>query len=462
MKNSYKQQIALRLTSVTALIILVVFGIIYAVVQVTVVSSIDRELQLETDKHKSQIFIVDGEIRFSHKDEWQEQEHTQLQLNPIFIEIVDLTGESMDRSPNLRENHLSFFPERAGSGEAWVHRSGSSEMRQMQIPLMNGSQKEGYLLVAKSYEDISVLLTNLRNVLLILYPGILISVFLVMRYHADRSIEPIRSIIKKANQITQNNLNERIPLIKPNDEIGQLSIAINKLLDRLESALKREKQFTSDASHELRTPLAVLRGTLEVLIRKPRSQEEYIQKIQTALQSIDKMTAITDQLLALARAELGKMTDLEECELNTFCQEYADEKAEQSGRRIIWESEFESPFFIQTNEKALRLILNNLTDNALKYSENNTPVLVKLCPGELGMELKVVDQGVGISEENRERIFDPFFREKEENGDARPGTGLGLAIVKKVATEMDLQIKVTSQKNQGSTFAIIFPAALQS
>ncbi|WP_026954571.1 sensor histidine kinase [Algoriphagus vanfongensis] len=462
MKNSYKQQIALRLTAVTALIILVVFGIIYAVVQVTVVSSIDRELQLETDKHKSQIFIVDGEIRFSHKDEWQEQEHTQLQLNPIFIEIVDLTGESMDRSPNLRENHLSFFPERAGSGEAWVHRSGSSEMRQMQIPLMNGSQKEGYLLVAKSYEDISVLLTNLRNVLLILYPGILISVFLVMRYHADRSIEPIRSIIKKANQITQNNLNERIPLIKPNDEIGQLSIAINKLLDRLESALKREKQFTSDASHELRTPLAVLRGTLEVLIRKPRSQEEYVQKIQTALQSIDKMTAITDQLLALARAELGKMTDLEECELNTFCQEYADEKAEQSGRRIIWESEFESPVFIQTNEKALRLILNNLTDNALKYSENNTPVLVKLCPGVLGMELKVVDQGVGISEENRERIFDPFFREKEENVEARPGTGLGLAIVKKVATEMDLQIKVTSQKNQGSTFAIIFPAALQS
>lgn len=462
MRNSYKQQIALRLTGVTALIILLVFAIIYVVVRVTVVSSIDRELQLETDKHKSQIFIVDGEIRFSHKDEWQEQEHSQIQLNPIFIEIVDKGGESMDRSPNLRENHLDFFPQKAGSGEAWTHRTGARELRQMQIPLMNGAQKEGYLLVAKSFEDIRTLLTNLRNILLLLYPGILISVFLVMRYHADKSIEPIRAIINKTNLITQSNLNERIPLIKPNDEIGQLSSSINSLLNRLESALKREKQFTSDASHELRTPLAVLRGTLEVLIRKPRTQEEYVEKIQTSLKSIDRMTSITDQLLALARADVGKLHEVEECELMAFCEEFVTEKSQQTGRNIQLAYELGMPIFVKTNEKALRLILNNLLGNALKYSEAESPVILKVSKPESGVKIEVIDQGVGIAEENLGRIFDPFFREKEDYSEGKQGNGLGLAIVKKISDELGLTIQVFSRKNEGSTFSVGFPTDFQS
>ena len=117
MKLSYKERIATRLTLVTSLIILVVFAMIYLVANLTVVNTIDRELGLETDKHKDQIFLVNGDIRFLHKDEWQEMEHSQIQLNPIFIEIVDLEGKSMDRSPNLRENHLSFSPEKSAKKE---------------------------------------------------------------------------------------------------------------------------------------------------------------------------------------------------------------------------------------------------------------------------------------------------------------------------------------------------------
>src|SRR5690606_26474764 len=303
------------LTLVTALIILVVFGVIYFVANITVVSSIDRELGLETDKHRGQIFLVNGEIRFLHKDEWQEMEHSQIQLNPIFIEIVDLEGNSMDRSPNLRSHHLSFSPDMTAEKAARTLRIGESEVRQMQIPLFNGGKHEGYLLLAKSFEDSRELLDNLRNVLLILYPGVLLSLFLTMRYLAGKSIEPIRQIISKTNRITQSNLNERVPEAEPNDEIGQLTRSINELLERLESSLIREKQFTSDASHELRTPLSVLRGTLEVLVRKPRSSEEYQEKIKTALSSIDRMSATIDQLLALAREEKGKFSVKEELEL---------------------------------------------------------------------------------------------------------------------------------------------------
>ena len=339
MKTAYKERIARRLTWVTALIILIVFVLIYLVANFTVVRNIEYELQPETDKHKDQIFLVNGEIRFLHMDEWEEMEHSQIQLNPIFIEIVDLEGKSKDRSPNLRENHLSFSPEKSLKNEAWTQKIGASEVRTRQIPLYNAGKHEGYLLLAKSFDDTRELLDNLRNVLLVFYPMILISLYLTMRYLAGKSIEPIQEIIEKTNQITQKNLNERVPEPELEDEIGQLTRSINNLLGRLEQALKREKQFTSDASHELRTPLSVLRGTLEVLIRKPRTAEEYEHKILTALATIDRMSTMIDQLLALARVENSKNLVKEELELITFLEEKADQVSSEQKRKITFQSQ---------------------------------------------------------------------------------------------------------------------------
>lgn len=457
MKLAYKERIAGRLTLVTALIILVVFGIIYFVANFTVVNNIDRDLGLETDKHRGEIFMVNGEIRFLHMDEWQELEHTQIQLNPIFIEIVDLEGNSMDRSPNLRENHLSFSPEKSAKKEAWTLRIGSSEVRQMQIPLFNAGKLEGYLLLAKSFEDSRELLNNLRNVLLFLYPIILLSLYLTMRYLAGKSIEPIQQIIRKTNQITQSNLNERVPVAEPNDEIGQLTRSINELLQRLEASLNREKQFTSDASHELRTPLSVLRGTLEVLIRKPRTSEEYVGKIKTALTSIDRMSATIDQLLDLAREVKGKNLVKEELELITFLEEIVDQLAKDLQRKISFRCESGVPIFVRANEKSLQLILGNLIQNAVKYSSADTEILVKTGEDNMLPYIEICDEGSGISPEYLEKIFDPFFREKDAIDRLIPGTGLGLAIVKKLAQESEIKISVSSEKGTGSTFRLDFP-----
>ncbi|SDA83229.1 Signal transduction histidine kinase [Algoriphagus alkaliphilus] len=457
MISSYKERIASRLTLVTSMIILVVFGVIYFVANLTVIDTIDRELGLETDKHKGQIFLVNGEIRFLHMDEWEEMEHSQIQLNPIFIEIVDLNGKSMDRSPNLRENHLSFSPEKSAKKEAWTLRLGASEVRQMQIPLITAGKQEGYLLVAKSFDDSRELLNNLRNVLLILYPGILLSLFLTMRYLAGKSIEPIQQIIRKTNQITQSNLNERIPLAEANDEIGQLTRSINELLERLEASLNREKQFTSDASHELRTPLSVLRGTLEVLIRKPRTAEEYVEKIKTSLSSIDRMSATIDQLLALAREEKGKNLVKEELELITFLEEIVDETASEQNRKITFQSQSGIPIYLKANEKSLQLILGNLLQNAIKYSMPETEIFVKTGLNVGTPYIEICDSGSGISKEYLEKIFDPFFREKEAVDQLIPGTGLGLAIVKKLSQESGIKVSVSSEKGKGSTFRLDFP-----
>jgi signal transduction histidine kinase len=455
MNTSYKERIARRLTWVTALIFSLVFLLIYLVANFTVVRNIDQELQLELDKHKGEIFLVDGKIRFLYLNEWKQMEHTQLQLNPIFIEIVDLEGNSMDRSPNLGENHLTFSPEKAKSEEAWTQKIGSREVRQRQIPLLNAGKQEGYLLLAKSFEDSRELLDNLRNVLLLIYPLILVSLYLSMRYLAGKSIEPLEKISLKTNQITQQNLNERVPETGTNDEIGQLTRAINSLLGRLEQALQREKQFTSDASHELRTPLAVLRGTLEVLIRKPRSAEEYETKVKTALMSIDRMSAMLDQLLALARVENGKNLVKEELELITFLEELADKITEEQAHQIQFQSLVGVPIYVATHEKSLEMILQNLLENAVKYSKNGGEVFLRVGK-EKEAFIEVVDTGTGIASEYLEQIFDPFFRVQEALDHGIPGTGLGLAIVKKLAQESSIRLSVSSEKGKGSTFRLDF------
>ncbi|WP_339866069.1 HAMP domain-containing sensor histidine kinase [uncultured Algoriphagus sp.] len=455
MSISYKERIARRLTLVTALIVLVVFAIIYLVVDFTVIQSIDRELKLETDKHVGQIFLVNGEIRFVHKDEWLEQEHSQIQLNPIFIEIVDMQGVSMDRSPNLSENHLSFYPDRAKGDEAWTLKTGNREVRQMQIPLNHGGKQEGYMLVAKSFEDARQLLNNLRNILLILYPGILLSLFLAMRFLAGKSILPIQQIIQKTNLISQSNLNERIPVAEPNDEIAQLTRSINDLLARLEQSLIREKQFTSDASHELRTPLAVMRGTLEVLIRKPRTAEEYIEKVKMALASIDRMSEMIDQLLMLARVGKGKMSR-EEVDLVSFAQNFGQQVEKESGREVTFHTNFSKPFYTLVNEKSLQMILSNLIQNAIKYSAPSGKICLQVGVHEGAPFLEIIDEGRGIAQESLDKIFDPFYRESSDATFLVQGTGLGLTIVKKLALESDIQVEVDSEAGKGSTFRLVF------
>ena len=181
----------------------------------------------------------------------------------------------------------------------------SIPIRQIQTPIINKGKIVGYLVVAMSLEDFQIVLI-LKNILLITFPLILILLFLIARFFAGKSIKPVQTIIETSSQITKDNLKTRIPLPFNKDELYVLSENINHLLDRVENAIDREKQFTSDASHELRTPLAVIKGTLEVLIRKPRNQQEYEERIQFCVSEVDRLNHMVDQLLLLARFENQK------------------------------------------------------------------------------------------------------------------------------------------------------------
>lgn len=452
----YKIRLSLQLTGTSSLLVLAAFLIIYKVAEWTLIRNIDKELMRESRVHEEQITLRNGVIAFSHSGEWEEEEHQEIQFHPIFIEIVDPEGQQIDRSPNLANLRLSFRIDQNETDLAYFEYLGSQELRYLQTALRDGDKIEGYLLVATSFEEARNLLDNLRTILLLLYPLILLSLFLTMRFLAGKSIEPVAKITRRASMISQKNLNERIPLPIKNDEIKALAVAINELLERLEDAMIRERQFTSDASHELRTPISILKGNFEVLIRKPREKEEYVSKIKSGLQEIEKLDGIIDQLLDLARFQKEKR-DIHEVEIGSIATEVAEIISKSYGRQITVDCQSEGPTYVNSNEKSLFIILNNLIGNAAKFSQPDTPVLVEIGKQHSSVFLAVKDKGIGIEEQSLSKVFSPFFRENAPEIGKVAGSGLGLSIVKKLCDHLGIEISLESLKGKGTTVRLVFP-----
>jgi signal transduction histidine kinase len=326
-------------------------------------------------------------------------------------------------------------------------------VRQVQIPLYQGSKIIGYLVVAMSLEDSVMVLNNLFFIMLIAFPVILIILFLIARFIAGKSIKPINSIINTANYITKDNLESRIPLPQNKDELFTLSQTINNLLDRIENAVIREKQFTSDASHELRTPLAVIKGTLEVLIRKPRTENEYKEKINFCVSEVNRLNHLVDELLLLARFENQKQNlKLEQVNLvSVLSDTLARNSTHIKDRKLKIISNYPSEVNATTDSYLFSLIINNIITNAIKYSNPSSNITISLEENTNVVVCSIADNGIGIAKEEISRIFDQFYRSKATDHPEIKGTGLGLSIVKRLCDLLEIELQIQSEENNGTT-----------
>ena len=328
----------------------------------------------------------------------------------------------------------------------------NSGIRQMQVPIYNKSKIIGYLVVAMSLEEATMVLDNISEVLIITYPIILIVLFFLARFIAGRFIKPISSIITTSNDITKDNLTSRIALPPQKDELYVLSQKINNLLDRIETAVEREKQFTSDASHELRTPLTLIKGTLEVLIRKPRDHAEYEDKISFCVNEVNRLNHLVDQLLLLARFENQKQTlKTEKVYLNAlFLDIIARYSSAVNLKNIVVSTDFSKDFYIETDFYLFSIVVNNLISNAVKYSNENGNLAIEIQESNSKIECYISDTGIGISIEDIDKIFNQFYRSQLSSHPEIKGTGLGLSIVKRLCSLLNIDIAITSKENQGT------------
>lgn len=457
MNLSFRNRIALYYMIATALIMAVAFVVIYFVVQGTVYSNIDQDLSFEAEKHTGEIIIVGDSIQILNKKEWEEREHREVQVNPVFIQILDRTGRFMDKSPNLKEDILVFDAGENYGGHFNELLNGRL-IRQVQLPIEQNGKIKGFILAAMSLEASKMVLLNLRNVLIFSYLFLLVGLYFISRYLAGRGIVPIKIITETTKRITKNNLNERVLLPENKDELYELSSSINQLLQRIENAIQRERQFTSDASHELRTPLATLKGTLEVLLRKPRERAEYEEKIKFSLLEIDRMTVAIEQLLQLARLDTNaKSTDKTTAVLATLIDEtLTRNKKLISEKNLIVECKNDYTIEGLVPEYYTNLILDNIIGNAIKYSDESKTITIEVLNIDSKIVCKIHDQGIGIKQDDLNSLFSHFFRSDALKHKNISGNGLGLSIAKKAADAINAAIDVQSEFGVGTSFTITF------
>ncbi|MBP6558458.1 MAG: HAMP domain-containing protein, partial [Flavobacterium sp.] len=369
---SFKNRIASNYIITTALLILVVFFVIYSIVRFSVYIRVNNEIKTEVAKHLKEIEVIENCVLLIEEEEWKTSQFNKVEVSPAFIQFVDELGAMVEKSPNLKQKKLTYKAT-APENELFDTKLENITVRQIQVPLYQGTKIIGYLIVAMSLEDSAMVLHNLFIILLVAYPIILIVLFLIARFIAGRSIKPISAIIETSNIITKDNLKSRIPLPQNRDELFTLSQTINNLLDRVENAIEREKQFTSDASHELRTPLAVIKGTLEVLVRKPRNPEEYKEKIDFCVSEVNRLNHLVDELLLLARFENQKQTlKIEKVLLNGLFLDVISRNATIiAEKKIKCITNFDKDYYVNTDSYLLCIIVNNILTNAVKYSKPN-------------------------------------------------------------------------------------------
>ncbi|WP_343706469.1 HAMP domain-containing sensor histidine kinase [Flavobacterium sp.] len=454
---SFKNRIALNYILTTGLLVLVVFSAIYFIVKLTVYNHIDENLNIEIQDHLKEIRMERKKVVFMDEEEWEEREHNSVDVNPVFVQFLDLNKKIIEKSPNLKNEKLIFHAKKENFHPFDTKLLGN-KIRQIQVPLHLKEKKIGYLIIAMSLSDSSKVLENLLDTLVITFPIILLLLFFIARFFAGRSIKPINEIINTSKIITKDNLKTRIPLPKTRDELFVLSKTINNLLNRIEDAIEREKQFTSDASHELRTPLTVIKGTLEVLIRKPRDNKEYEEKINYCISEVDHLNSLVDQLLMMARFENQKQNILKEkiylnavvldvLKLNT-------DKIKSERINVILDASEE--FYIYSDNYLTVTILRNIISNAVKYSKPDSEIRISLSRENHKIICNILDQGIGIAKKDLESILNPFFRSDSLNHSEIKGTGLGLFIVKRMTDLLHIKFKIESEIGKGTQVLLVF------
>jgi heavy metal sensor kinase len=279
---------------------------------------------------------------------------------------------------------------------------------------------------------------------------------------SSRLFRPIAAMSSAAAAINGANLSTRIDAKGVDIELAGLAHVLNAMFDRLEAAFERQQQFTADASHELRTPLAILRANSELALSAARSPEEYRQTIDTCLRAANRMSSLVQGLLTLARADAGNPgMRREPVRLDQVAADcIAALQAVAAEKEITLTADL-APATVMGDADSLAQLVTNLVSNAIQHNHVAGKVHIRLeCRPHA--VLTVTDTGPGISEKDRPRIFERFFRVDKARARASGGTGLGLAICKAIADAHHAAIDFESAENSGAAFKVAFSQGIDS
>jgi heavy metal sensor kinase len=308
-------------------------------------------------------------------------------------------------------------------------------------------------------EPLFHLLHGLGVILLMAMPVILVGAAFGGHLLMAGPLRPVVALTEKAESIGRTELGERLPIIHSGDELERLSLALNRMIDRLEEALAHNQRFSADASHELRTPLTIIHGELEALLALEGLEPQAVEGISSALDESDRMARIVHNLMTISRLDSGgERMEMRALELSGVVKTTLDHMsllADEKG--IVVSCKAPEPVWVTGDEIRLKQVVVNLVDNAIKYTPGGGRIEVSLGAQNDQAVLRVADNGIGIPAESLPLVFERFYRADKARSRESGGTGLGLAIVKAICTAHHGAVSVESGENKGSTFTVHLP-----
>jgi two-component system OmpR family sensor kinase len=409
---------------------------------------------------------------------------TSMNLKPIgkLIQVLDESGNIGRKSDNLKTVQLPISLSALKNASKGLitfetNRSlGNPPLRIVTFPVLENNHITRYIQVASSLEDVEDALNTLFIILMIAVPLALLITSMGGQFLANKALKPVDQITQTARMITSKNLNQRIKALKVKDEISRLIETFNEMISRLDRSFSQVKQFSTDASHELKTPLTILKGEVEVALRKERTLKEYEQILKSNLEEINRMSQIVEDLLLLSKADSGELRltkeDMNLTEILNDVVAQVNFLAQSKHLRIETLNHHEK-IHLLGDPLRIRELFINLIENGIKYTEEGGSIQIRLIKdtffseenltgrtqGEGGGFIKIIisDTGIGIAKEDQERIFDRFFRVDKARSRGQGGSGLGLSISKWIVEAHQGEIKVESELGKGSSFIVRLP-----
>ncbi|MFF2541075.1 sensor histidine kinase [Kitasatospora sp. NPDC058063] len=329
-----------------------------------------------------------------------------------------------------------------------------------------------HVMVAVSREDIDATLGKLRTSFLAIGGGVLVVIAALGLFAVRAGLRPLRRIEEGAERIAAGELSHRMPELSPGTEVGRLSVALNGMLTQIEAAFAaraeseaRMRRFVADASHELRTPLAGIRGFAELYRMGALPAEADVKRTMTRIESeADRMGALVEDLLVLARLDEERPLDLAPMDLRTLAADALHDLTALDPSRpvaLTGPAGTGAPGAAPVigDEARLRQVVTNLVGNAVKHTPPGTPVRIGVGtdPGGVCL-LEVADSGPGLTEEQAQRVFDRFFRvDPSRSRDNGGGAGLGLAIATALTRAHGGTLTLHTAPGEGATFRVELP-----
>lgn len=332
-------------------------------------------------------------------------------------------------------------------------------LRVLNIPYQPAGGSVPWMLRAmRIHEPVADALGALRGIIFVTLPIVILLLVLGGYYLTRRWLMPLDRMAAEADRISADELGRRLPVDNPHDELGRLAVVFNTTLDRLEASFASLDRFVADASHELRTPLTTLRSVGEVGLRKDRTSDEYRDIISSMLEEAQRLQLLVSRLLELAAAEGGapkvQPTEVNVDEYVTACAAELAILAETREQHLLIET---VPCKARTDAIIFRQALQNLIDNATKYSPDGSTIRVQVIDAGDLIHVAVTDEGPGISAEDQANLGNRFFRPDRGRGRSSGGFGLGLSITKAYMRILGGELRAQAAVPRGSIFTLLLP-----